>query len=69
MSAPVKKVARWRAKYNTERVKQTLDDIRDDTAARYEAAIAEVCATEAKVKETLNICGVSTSLYILCLLV
>jgi hypothetical protein len=64
MSDPVKRAARWKAKYKVERVKDTLNDIREDMAARYEAAIAEVCAMELKVKETLNTCGVSTSLYV-----
>jgi len=43
MSDPVKRAARWKAKYNVERVKDTLNDIREDMGARYEAAIAEVC--------------------------
>jgi hypothetical protein len=33
-------------------------------AARYEAAIAEVCIMEGKVKEVINTAGVSTALYV-----
>jgi hypothetical protein len=69
MSDPVKRAERWKAKYNVERVKDTLNDIREDMGKRYEAAIAEVCIMEGKVKETLNTCGVSTSLYVPYLLV
>jgi len=64
MSDPVKRAERWKAKYNVERVKDTLNDIREDMGKRYEAAIAEVCIMEGKVKETLNTCGVSTVLYV-----
>ncbi|MBM3313208.1 hypothetical protein FJY70_01285 [candidate division WOR-3 bacterium] len=64
MSDPVKRAERWKAKYNTQRVKETLDDIREDMAKRYEAAIAEVCVMEGKVKEVINAAGVSTSLYV-----
>jgi len=63
MSDPVKRAERWKAKYNVERVKDTLNDIREDMGKRYEAAIAEVCAMEGKVKEVINTAGVSTALY------
>jgi hypothetical protein len=64
MADVTRRLARWKAKYQTQRVKETLDDIRDDMAARYESAIAEVYAMEGKVKETINTCGVSTALYV-----
>ena len=64
MSDPVKRAERWKAKYKTQRVKETLDDIREDMAKRYEAAIADVCVMEGKVKEVINAAGVSTSLYV-----
>ena len=43
---------------------EALTDLRDDMAARYEAAIAQVYAMEAKVKEVINAYGVSTSQYV-----
>ena len=64
MSDPVKRAERWKAKYKTQRVKETLDDIREDMGKRYEAAIADVCVMEGKVKEVINAAGVSTSLYV-----
>jgi hypothetical protein len=64
MSDPVKRAERWKAKYKVERVKDTLNDIREDMGKRYEAAIADVCVMEGKVKEVINTAGVSTVLYV-----
>lgn len=64
MVDPKKRSERWKAKFNTERVKQTLDDMRDDMAARYREAAARLVAMELKVKEVLNQEGVSTILYV-----
>jgi len=67
MADPVKSAARWKTKYKVERVKDTLNSLREDMAIRYEAAMAELCATEGKVKEVINAYGVSTSQYVPCL--
>jgi hypothetical protein len=64
MTDPVKRAARWKAKYKTQRVKDTLDDLREDMATRYAAAMTQVCAMETKVRETINACGVSTTQYV-----
>jgi len=64
MSDPVRRAARWKAKYKLERVNDTLGDLREDMAKRYEAIIADVCAMEGKVKEVLNASGVSSSMYV-----
>ncbi|HTW90798.1 MAG TPA: hypothetical protein VMH22_03740 [bacterium] len=64
MTDPKKRADRWKAKYNVERVKDTLNDLRGDMGARYEAAITQVYAMEVKVKEVINACGVSTSQYV-----
>jgi len=45
-------------------VNETLNDLREDMAKRYEAAITQVCAMETKVKEVINAYGVSTSQYV-----
>jgi len=45
MTDPKKRADRWKAKYNLKRVNETLTDLREDMAARYEAAIAQVYAT------------------------
>jgi len=64
MTDPKKRTDRWKAKYNIKRVGETLNDLREDMAARYEAAISQVYAMEMKVKEVINACGVSTSQYV-----
>jgi len=70
MSDPKKRADRWKAKYNLKRVirpwarsapHETLTDLREDMAARYEAAMNQVYAMEMKVKEVINASGVSTS--------
>jgi len=64
MSDPVKRVQSWAVKYNTERVKATLDDLRPAMIERYKAAVAQLYAIEMKTKETLNMHGVSTILIV-----
>jgi hypothetical protein len=64
MTDPTKRAERWKAKYNLKRVNETLNDLRDDMAKRYEATITQVCAMETKVKEVINAAGVSTSQYV-----
>jgi len=64
MKDPVRRKANWEAKYNLDRVKQILEAKRADMAARYETAIAGMCAKETKVRETLNACGVNTIQYV-----
>jgi len=64
MSDPTKRVAQWAAKYKTDRIKATLDDLRPDMLRRYQEAVAELYAMEIKTKETLNAQGVHTILYI-----
>jgi len=64
MTDPTKRAERWKAKYNLKRVNETLSDLREDMAARYEAAMTQVCAMETKVKEVINAYGVSTSQYV-----
>jgi hypothetical protein len=64
MTDPGKRAARWKAKYNTQRLKDTLDDLRDGMANRYEAAMTQVCAMETGVREVINAAGVSTTQYV-----
>ena len=60
MTDPKKRADRWKAKYNLKRVGEALGDLREDMAASYEAAISQVYVMEAKVREVINACGVST---------
>ena len=64
MTDPTKRAERWKAKYNLKRVNETLKDLREDMAKRYEAAMTELSAMEGKVKEVINAYGVSTAQYV-----
>jgi hypothetical protein len=64
MTDPNKRRANWEAAYDTERVKARLDAKRADMAARYEAAVAQLCAMETDVRQVLNESGVQTTLYV-----
>ena len=46
MDDATKRAANWEAKYNTERVKATLDDLHAKMAERYRAAVAPLVAME-----------------------
>ncbi|HTW92092.1 MAG TPA: hypothetical protein VMH22_10330 [bacterium] len=60
MADPVKSAAPWKAKYEVERIADTLNDLRAGTAMRYESAMTELCTMGTKVREVINACGVST---------
>lgn len=64
MPDATERARRWREKYDTERVKQTLDAQRDEMARRYEAAMAEVVAMEEQVRQVLNQAGVPTAAFV-----
>ncbi len=64
MDDAVRRTAKWKAKYNTERVKGSLDDMQEQMAARYKAAVIDLVKMERKVKEVLNLSGVSTIFYV-----
>ena len=64
MMDPAKRIANWNVKYNTERIKATLDAMRPDMQARYQAAMVAMMAIDTKVKQTLNVHAVSTILYV-----
>jgi hypothetical protein len=61
---PNKRRANRQAGHSTERVKARLDARRADMAARYEAAVAQLCAMETDVRQVLNESGVQTTLYV-----
>jgi hypothetical protein len=64
MRDPVRRKENWEVKYNLDRVKATLEAKRANMSARYEAAMAGLCAAETKVRETLNAAGVNTINYV-----
>ena len=64
MSDVVRRIARWQVKCTPERTKATLDAIREDMRARYEAATTLLSQMETDVKQTLNAQGVNTINYV-----
>ena len=64
MADPVRSAARYKARYKVGRAKNTPKEVRDEVAKRYEAAITQVCAMEAKVKDVIHAFGVSGSQYV-----
>ena len=60
MSDVMRRVARCQVKCTPERTEATLDSIREDMRARYEAATAALAAMETDVKQTPNAQGVNT---------
>jgi hypothetical protein len=64
MSDVVRRIARWQVKCTPERTKATLDAIREDMRARYEAATTQLSLMETDVKQTLNARGVNTINYV-----
>jgi hypothetical protein len=64
MADKMKRFTSWSAKYNTERIKSTLDAMRPDMEARYKAAMVSLLAVDTKIKQVLNSAEVSTILYV-----
>jgi len=60
MTDSVQRRENWEAKYNLDRVKQTLEAKRATMSAHCEAAVDGMVAAGIKVRETLNACGVNT---------
>jgi hypothetical protein len=58
-----KRIAKWDAKFNTERVKATLDDLRPDMLAAVNSVFPLLATMEAEVKQVLDGEGISVILY------
>ncbi|MEO0080832.1 MAG: hypothetical protein ABIL25_00870 [candidate division WOR-3 bacterium] len=56
---PVKRIAKWNAKYNTERIKATLDDLRPGMLESVTFVFPLLAAMELEVKQVLDQEGVS----------
>ncbi len=63
MSNPTKRIARWNAKYNTERVKETLDSLRPDMLQSVVATFPQLADMETQVKQVLDGLGLPTVNY------
>jgi hypothetical protein len=60
---PSKRIAKWDAKFNTERIKATLDDMRPAMLSNVSAVFPLIAAMELQVKQVLDLAGVSVALY------
>jgi hypothetical protein len=60
---PARRIAKWNAKFNTERVKGALDDMRPAMLANVQAVFPLLAAMELEVKQVLDLAGVSVALY------
>jgi len=60
---PVKRIAKWNAKYNTERIKAMLDEMRPNMLANVTAVFPLIASMEQQVKQVLDGSGVDTTDY------
>ncbi|MEO0078652.1 MAG: hypothetical protein ABIK86_06620 [candidate division WOR-3 bacterium] len=60
---PGKRIARWNTKFNTERVKAVLDEMRPAMLANVQAVFPLIAAMELEVKQVLDLAGVSVAQY------
>ena len=63
MIDPTKRIANWNVKYNTERIKATLDDKRPAMLANVTAVFPMITAMELQVKQVCDGAGVPTIQY------
>ena len=63
MMDPAKRIAKWNVKYNTERIKATLDELRPSMLANVTAVFPMITAMELQVKQVCDGAGVPTIQY------
>jgi len=63
MMDPTRRIANWNAKFNTERIKATLDDMRPAMLANVTAVFPMITAMELQVKQVCDGAGVPTIQY------
>ena len=63
MTDPTKRIANWNAKYDTTRIKATLDVKRADMLANVSAVFPMIAAMELQVKQVCDGAGVPTIQY------
>ena len=63
MMDPTRRIAKWNAKFNTERIKATLDDMRPTMLQNVTAVFPLLTAMELQVKQVCDGSGVSTIQY------
>jgi hypothetical protein len=57
------RIAKWDAKFNTERIKAVLDELRPNMLANVQAVFPLIESMETQVKQVLDMQGISTSVY------
>ncbi len=57
---PTKRIAKWNVKFNTERIKATLDELRPNMLANVTAVYPMITAMELQVKQVCDGAGVKT---------
>ena len=60
---PTRRIAKWNSKYDTTRVKGTLDAMRDQMYLQVQAVFPLITAMELQVKQVLDGLGVSIAQY------
>ena len=63
MMDPTRRIAKWNAKFDTTRVKATLDDLRPAMLANVTAVFPLITAMELQVKQVCDGAGVPTIQY------
>jgi len=63
MIDPTKRIAKWNVKFNTERIKATLDEMRPAMLANVQAVYPMITAMELQVKQVCDSAGVPTIQY------
>jgi hypothetical protein len=60
---PTKRIAKWDIKYDTTRIKATIDAMRPSMLAHVQAQFVSIVSMEGQVKQTLDASGVSVIQY------
>jgi hypothetical protein len=60
---PTKRIAKWDTKYDTARIKATLDAMRPSMLAHVQSQFVSIASMETQVKQTLDAAGVSVIQY------
>jgi hypothetical protein len=63
MPDPYRRINKWDAKFNTERIKGALDAMRPAMLSNVQAVFPQLALMEAQVKQTLDAAGVSLIQY------
>jgi len=61
---PSRRIEAWKAKYNIQRVKETLDDRKEQMLVNVQSQFVPLCLMEEQVREVLNLSDVPTILYV-----